>query len=104
MVSRRDYLREAKTFEIMSGVLGLLWVAGSLVGVGWLLFGAFGEGSWLVTFAILIGSWFLKAVNRSSNQLVQESIQKGLDAGILRIDDKGLAVRVVPQGQQGEPE
>ena len=90
-MEKRSYLRDAKRFELIGGVFGLLWIAGSLVGIIWIFVAAFSAWSWWKAIGVFLGSQFCKAVTREYNASAQKEIREGLDAGALVIGPDNVA-------------
>lgn len=96
MTKTRDYLRDAQTHELISGLFGWLWLGGSLAGVVLILMALFGDNSWWLAIGVFLAAQFCKSVSRSYTQAAQEAMREGLANGALSAEANGRVVRSAP--------
>ena len=91
-MKQTDYLRDAKTHELISGVFGWIWIATTIAAVVWLFAAIFGSWSWWVVLGLFLVSGFLKSVTREYSKSAQKAIQDGVATGQIVISSTGQAL------------
>lgn len=89
-----DYLRIAKSHEVIGGVFGWLWLIGSPIGLIWIGLAVFTDASWIGALVTFLGAQFSKSVAREYRKAAQVASAKGVELGQLRVDETGLVHRV----------